>query len=163
MTQNSGPIGSATRAMSQGSSAAIEVDLAQQRECFVDANTGAPQHDDQPAQPPAVQTVAGDAHDRDDLLDGRRIGWIAQALVARRMTRVKPRASPPATVDGRRHQQRRIRTWALPQIRPAAEQESADRASSTIRRTPASATERKRRAPPHHATADALLPSHGTR
>jgi hypothetical protein len=91
MTQNSGPIGSATRAMSQGSSAAIEVDLAQQRECFVDANTGAPQHDDQPAQPPAVQTVAGDAHDRDDLLDGRRIGWIAQALVARRMTRVKPR------------------------------------------------------------------------
>jgi hypothetical protein len=52
-----------------GAAAAIEVGLAQ-RERFVDAKTGAPEHDDQPAQPPAVQTVAGDAHDRDDLLDG---------------------------------------------------------------------------------------------
>jgi hypothetical protein len=60
-----------------------------QRERFVDAKTGAPQHDDQPAQPPAVPTVAGDAHDRDDLLDGGRVGWIAQALVARRTTGVK--------------------------------------------------------------------------
>jgi hypothetical protein len=59
------------------------------RERFVDTKTGPPQHDDQPAQPPAVQIIAGDAHDRDDLLDGRRIGWLAQALVARRMTSVK--------------------------------------------------------------------------
>jgi hypothetical protein len=36
-----------------------------------------------------VQTVAGDAHDRDDLLDGGRVGWIAQAFVARRVTGVK--------------------------------------------------------------------------
>jgi hypothetical protein len=65
-----------------------EAGLAQ-RERFVDAKTGAPQHDDQPAQPPAVQTIAGDAHDRDDLLNGRRVSWIAQALVARRRTGVK--------------------------------------------------------------------------
>jgi len=102
--------------------AAIEVGLAQ-RERFVDAKTGPPQHDDQPAQPPAMQAVAGDAHDRDDLLNGARVGWIAQALVARRMTGVKA---------GHRRRRPSTRTWALPGIRPAAEQKSADR---TIKRT----------------------------
>jgi hypothetical protein len=46
-------------------------------------------NDDQPAEPPAVPTIAGDAHDRDDLLDGGRVGWIAQAFVARRTTGMK--------------------------------------------------------------------------
>jgi hypothetical protein len=78
-----------------------EVGLAQ-RECFVDAKTGAPQHNDQPAQPPAVHAVAGDAHDRDDLLDGGRVGWVAQPFVARRMTGVKPRhrRRRPSTTGG---------------------------------------------------------------
>src|SRR3954469_7583000 len=74
----------------QRTAAAIEVRFAQ-RERFVDAQAGAPEHHDQPAKPPAVPTVAKDAHDRDDLLDGGRVGWIAQAFVARRMTGVKAR------------------------------------------------------------------------
>jgi hypothetical protein len=37
-----------------------------------------------------VHTVAGDPHDRDDLLDSRRFGRIPQTFVARRMTGVKP-------------------------------------------------------------------------
>jgi hypothetical protein len=48
----------------------------------VDAKTGTPQHDDQRAQPPPVAAVAGGAHDGDDLLDCRGIGWIAVAFVA---------------------------------------------------------------------------------
>ena len=56
----------------------------------MDAQPGAPEHDDQPAQPPAVAPVAGGAHDGDDLLDGRRIGRVAHALVARRAAGVEP-------------------------------------------------------------------------
>src|SRR6266536_3483182 len=91
----------AKRRRTPARAAAREVRLAQ-RERFVDAKTGSPQHDDQPAEPPAVQTVAGDAHDRDDLLDGGRVGWIAQALVARRMTGVKAghRRRRPSTAGG---------------------------------------------------------------
>jgi hypothetical protein len=50
----------------------------------VDAQAGAPEHDDQPTEPLAVGAIAGGAHDRDDLLDGRRIGRVAKSLVARR-------------------------------------------------------------------------------
>jgi hypothetical protein len=69
---------------------------------FIDAKTGSPQHHDQPAKPTTVQTVAGDPHDRDDLLDGRRVGRIPQALVARRTTGVKPghRCRRPSTTGG---------------------------------------------------------------
>jgi hypothetical protein len=66
----------------------IEVGLAQ-GERFVDAKAGAPQHDEQPAQPPTVQTVADDLRDRDDLRDGRWVGRIPQTLVARRTTSMK--------------------------------------------------------------------------
>jgi len=38
-----------------------------------------------------VRAVIGRSHDSDDLLDLRRIGWVAQALVARRATREKSR------------------------------------------------------------------------
>ena len=41
----------------QGAAAAVEVGLAQ-RERFVDAKPGSPQHYDQAAQPATVQTVA---------------------------------------------------------------------------------------------------------
>jgi hypothetical protein len=68
----------------------VEVSLAE-RERFVDAQPGAPEHDDQPAHPQAVGRHAGLAHDSQDLLDLRRIGGIAPALVARRPSGVEAR------------------------------------------------------------------------
>ena len=67
---------------------AIEVRLMQ-RQCLVDPKAGSPQDRDQPAKPPAVQTVADDLHDGDDLRDGRWVGRIPLALVARRATGMK--------------------------------------------------------------------------
>ena len=48
-----------------------------------------PHDHDQPAQAPAVSSVASGTHNRDDLLHLRRIGGIAQTLVARRMAGVE--------------------------------------------------------------------------
>jgi hypothetical protein len=45
---------------------------------------GAPQDDDQPAQPATVDAIAGAVHHGDDLLDRRRVGRVAHPLVARR-------------------------------------------------------------------------------
>jgi hypothetical protein len=53
------------------------------------ANT--PEHDDQRAQPAPVDAVAGVAHHGDDLLDRRRIGRLADPLVARRATSMELR------------------------------------------------------------------------
>jgi hypothetical protein len=49
-----------------------------------------------------VHTVAGDPHDRNDLLDGGRIGRISHALVARRTPGVKARhrRRRPTTTGG---------------------------------------------------------------
>jgi hypothetical protein len=55
----------------------------------VDAQPGAPQHDDERAQPHRVQTGAGVSHDRDDLGDGGWVGRLALALVARWAARVE--------------------------------------------------------------------------
>ena len=68
----------------------IEIALGE-RERFLDAQAGAPQDHDQPAQAATVRAVAGGAHDGDDLFDLRRIGRVAQALVARRATGVESR------------------------------------------------------------------------
>jgi hypothetical protein len=57
----------------------------------MDAQAGPPQHHDQAAQPAAVDGVAGAAHDRDDLLDRRRVGGVAGSLVARRPAGVELR------------------------------------------------------------------------
>jgi hypothetical protein len=73
----------------QRSPSRIEIGLAEP-EGLVDAQAGAPKHDDQSAQPRSVQAVSGVTHHRDDLLDGRRIGWIALALVARRRRACNP-------------------------------------------------------------------------
>jgi len=106
--QNSGPTGSATRAWSHGSSCShaqshphvaapaalaaphqqrtaprIEVGLGE-RERLTDPQAGAPEHDDQAAQPATVDTVTGEAHQADDLLDRRRIRGVAHPLFARR-------------------------------------------------------------------------------
>jgi hypothetical protein len=48
-----------------------------------------PQHDDPAAKSTTVQSVVDDPHDRDDLLNGRRVGRISQAFVARGTTGVK--------------------------------------------------------------------------
>jgi hypothetical protein len=69
----------------QRTAAAIKIGFAE-GEGLVDAKAGSPQHDDQSAKPTTLDTVAGATHDRDDLLDSRRIGRIAPALVARRTT-----------------------------------------------------------------------------
>ena len=57
----------------QRSAARVQVGFGQ-RERLMDAQAGAPEHDDQPAQPAAMDAVAGGAHDGDDLLDRR---WAA--------------------------------------------------------------------------------------
>jgi hypothetical protein len=46
-------------------------------ERFLGAQPGAPRDHDQAAQPAAVRAIAGGAHDGDDLLILRRIGWVA--------------------------------------------------------------------------------------
>ena len=114
----------------------------------------APQHDDQPAQPPTVPTVARHAHDRDDLLDGGRVACCATD------DRRESRASSPASADDRRHRERAIRLRALPRIRPAQQgpQTTTSRREQCHPGT-AWATERKRRAAPPNAVAAAQ--SHG--
>jgi hypothetical protein len=70
--------------------AGVEVSLGE-RERFVDAQPGAPEHNDQPSHPQAVRRGAGPAHDGDDLLDGGWIRGIPTALVARRSAGVEAR------------------------------------------------------------------------
>jgi hypothetical protein len=124
---------------------AIEVGLAE-RERFVDAQAGAPQHHNQSAKPPPVHTVAGDPHDRDDLLDDRRVGRIAHAFVARRTAGMKAghRCRRAATTSGIKNE--RSGHELHTRIRPAAEQESAVHRVAREQRhpgTPARATELK--------------------
>ena len=106
MTQNRGPTGIVWRAISHvwswfegpvvhadfaaasalaaahqdGAAARVEVELAE-IERFLDAQSRAPEHDDQPASSIAVETVAGAAHHGDDLLRARRVGRIATPIV----------------------------------------------------------------------------------
>jgi hypothetical protein len=57
-------------------------------ERFANPQTGSPQQDDERSGAEAVRRRAGTPHDRNDLLDGRRVGRIAQALVTRRASAV---------------------------------------------------------------------------
>jgi hypothetical protein len=61
-----------------------------------------PEHDGQSVQPRSVLAVSGVTHHRDDLLDGRRIGRRALALVARRSSSVESRhcRGRPTTASG---------------------------------------------------------------
>jgi len=72
----------------------------------MDAQPGSPKHGDQRAQPPPVWTVTGLPYDRDDLLDRRRIGGIAHALIARRPSGMESRhrrRRPSTTSDIKQH------------------------------------------------------------
>jgi hypothetical protein len=62
----------------QTASALVEVGLGE-RERLVDANTRAPQHNDQTTHPPTVTTLSGLAHDRNDL--GSKIDVASRWLV----------------------------------------------------------------------------------
>src|ERR671935_216983 len=55
-----------------------------ERERLADAQASAPEHDDQAAQPAAVDGVAGVAHHGDDLLDRGRVGGVTHPLLVRR-------------------------------------------------------------------------------
>jgi hypothetical protein len=68
----------------------IEIALGE-RERLLDAQPGSPHDHDQPAQPATVHAVPGRAQDGDDLLDLRRIGRVAQTLVAWSVTGVESR------------------------------------------------------------------------
>jgi hypothetical protein len=61
----------------------VEVGLVE-CERFVYPQSRAPEDDDQPAEPPAVQVLTGLAHDGDDLGNRRRIGWVTATFVPRR-------------------------------------------------------------------------------
>jgi hypothetical protein len=61
----------------------VEIELGQV-ERFLDAQAGAPEHDDQPAGTQPVQAVATAAHDGDDLFGTGRVGGVAAALATRR-------------------------------------------------------------------------------
>src|ERR687885_2204738 len=54
----------------------VEVGFAE-RERFVDAEPGAPEHDDERPQPRPVDIAAGVSHDGDDLADRGRVGGVA--------------------------------------------------------------------------------------
>ncbi len=129
ITQNSGSAGSPRRSESQGRRspspkrpcqphggdrpfpdarapirAAGQGVLFAQRECLLDAEPTAPQHRDHRAEPPAVRIVAGVAHHRDNLLNGRRVGWVEHALVAGSTPCVKARerrrrAAAPSRIE----------------------------------------------------------------
>jgi hypothetical protein len=60
-----------------------------ERECFLDAQHGAPEDHDQRAESTAVCVAPGGPHDGDDLLDVGRIGRAADARVARRTAGVE--------------------------------------------------------------------------
>src|SRR5436305_11666524 len=63
-----------------GAACPVEITL-RQGERLADPQPCPPEHDDDAAQPKSVGAIAGRAHHRDDLLDGRRVGWIAQPFV----------------------------------------------------------------------------------
>ena len=63
-----------------GTAGTVEIALLE-RERLADPQSGAPEHDDEAAESGALGVIAYRTHDRDDLLDRRRIGRILFALV----------------------------------------------------------------------------------
>jgi hypothetical protein len=65
-----------------------------ERERFADPQPGAPEHDDDAAQPDTVGTISGSAHHGDDLLHARRVRRIRHQHFRER---APSSSSPPAT------------------------------------------------------------------
>jgi hypothetical protein len=84
-----------------------------ERERFADAQTGAPEHDNQTTQPDRVAVAAGSVYHGNDLLDGRRVSRIALTLVTRRSAQMKARGSR-VSGDGRRCPTARRLAYVLP-------------------------------------------------
>jgi hypothetical protein len=106
----------------------VEIGLSE-RQRRLDALAGAPENDDQGAQPRAARVIACGAHDGDDLLDRRRIGWVAHALVAWRSAHVKARhGRRRAATTGAIEQ--RLGHWSLPGHRGETEHPARTSASS---------------------------------
>jgi hypothetical protein len=81
----------------------VEIVLCE-REGLMDAQPAAPEHHDHGAQPPPVRVIAHVTHHADDLLDGRRIRWVAHPLIAGRTPGVKARerrgrTTPPSRIE----------------------------------------------------------------
>ena len=79
---NLAPPATLPTAHEQRTRARVEVALVK-IERLLDPQPGAPEHYDQPANPRAARVVPRGAHDRHDLLNPRRIRWIAHPLVPR--------------------------------------------------------------------------------
>ena len=82
---------------------AIKIGLSQ-RQRLTDPQPGTPEHDDDPAQPHRLGPSPRRSHHRDDLLHGRRIRRIPQALVARHAALMKAgqgcrRPAPPSAIQ----------------------------------------------------------------
>ena len=60
-----------------------------QRQRLVDPKPRTPEHHDQPVQAIAVRSASRHPHDRDDLIDRRRVSRVAPTLVRRRPADVK--------------------------------------------------------------------------
>jgi hypothetical protein len=76
----------------QTASPLVQISLGE-CERLVNPQTGSPKHHDHTTHPPAVTTVSGLAHDRDDLVDRGRIRRIPATLV---------RWDPPGMMAGHR-------------------------------------------------------------
>jgi len=87
---------------------AVEIGLGEV-ESLTDPQAGPPEDDDQRSQTRPVRAIPCGTHYGDDLLDGGRVGRVAQALVPRRPTLVKARhrgrrpALPSSVVQDRFH------------------------------------------------------------
>jgi len=88
-----------------GAAVGVEVGLVEHKR-FADPQPGAPEHYDHAAQRQAVGTVSGSADDGDDLVHGRRFGWVPTTLIAWRNALLEAgggrgRAAPTGAVQQR--------------------------------------------------------------
>jgi hypothetical protein len=113
----------------QRATARVEVAFVQV-ERLLDPQPGAPQDDNQRADPPAADTLTGSAHHSDDLLHSRRIGRVSHPLVPRRATEMELRERRRANADDRLY--RRLTA----QTRKPPSQNSQERDCSTARQPP---------------------------
>jgi hypothetical protein len=97
-----------------GTAATVKVALLE-RERLIDPQSGAPEQHDQRAETLAVSLVANNSHDRDNLLDGWRIGGILLALISWRAASViaghgRGRAAMAGDVQQNGHESSRVGT-----------------------------------------------------